>query len=57
MQETDDVAVHLLTLENPAPVKVHAGPFALFAPPTTAEPDAAAALAEQDPALLDDWRQ
>src|SRR5262245_30942417 len=57
VQETGDVAVRLLALQDPEPVEVDAGPFAPYSPPASAAPDAAAALAEQDPALLDAGRQ
>jgi hypothetical protein len=56
VQEADDVAVGFLAPENPEPVEAHANPLAVLLPLTTAEPDAAAALAEQDPALLDGFR-
>jgi hypothetical protein len=56
VQEPDDVAVGFLAFEYPTPVEAHAGSLALLLPLAAAEPDAPASLAEQNPALLDDFR-
>jgi hypothetical protein len=57
VQETNDIPMLLLALQDPLAVEVHTGSFALDGLLAAAKPDAAAALAEQRPALLDDRHQ
>jgi hypothetical protein len=57
VQETDDVAVLFFALQGPSAVEAHANALTRGTPDTPAEPDRAAVLAEQYPALFDNRLQ
>jgi hypothetical protein len=57
VQETDDVAVLFFALQGPGAVKAHAYALTRGTPHAPAEPDRAAVLTEQYPALLDNRLQ